>query len=158
VCSGNKVCTCPAGKKDCGGFCGECCQDSECPAGQACQQGTCSCASASELCFDGKDNDCDGLVDCDDPECDGALAGYTFGGYNPDAWWLDGLFVNGVCVMLAVYCSQTGPKGIAPPPGYIQDSSTPLECGFNGCGVGSSHSCQANFCKDCSGNCEKNCP
>ena len=35
----------------------------------------CSGASALELeCTDGADNDCDGLVDCEDPECCGGGA------------------------------------------------------------------------------------
>jgi hypothetical protein len=36
-------------------------------------QGT-LCCSVKELCYDGKDNDGDGLVDCADPECNGADA------------------------------------------------------------------------------------
>jgi hypothetical protein len=36
-------------------------------------QGT-LCCTVKELCYDGKDNDGDGLVDCADPECNGANA------------------------------------------------------------------------------------
>jgi hypothetical protein len=156
VCSGTKVCTCPGGKKDCGGFCGSCCQDSECSGTATCQAGECACPP--EQCFDGQDNDCDGKTDCDDPDCNGAFAGYFYAGYNPDAWWLDGNPVNGVCVMVGIYCSQTGPQGIAPPPGYTQDSSSSDDCGYNGCNTNGPHVCQANFCKGCPGNCSATCP
>ncbi len=60
------------------------CADSSCngktcgPHGNACANSSCTCsgnggtAQASEtMCFDGKDNDCDGLIDCDDPSCSG---------------------------------------------------------------------------------------
>ncbi|MBM4391998.1 MAG: hypothetical protein FJ090_12825, partial [Deltaproteobacteria bacterium] len=30
---------------------------------------TCSSGSGTEACLDGNDNDGDGLVDCDDPDC-----------------------------------------------------------------------------------------
>ena len=59
--------------------CVACLEDSQCGgATPRCdtRQGTCVCAkteSAESLCTDGKDNDCDGLVDCADPDC-GAYA------------------------------------------------------------------------------------
>src|SRR3989338_4405900 len=38
--------------------------------------GKCVAKTASEaLCSDGKDNDCDGLADCSDPDCAGSLSG-----------------------------------------------------------------------------------
>jgi hypothetical protein len=46
--------------------------------GQRCQARQCVCpgGSAPELdCRNGDDDDCDGLVDCDDPDCDTARCG-----------------------------------------------------------------------------------
>ncbi|MCS4039327.1 LamG domain-containing protein [Salinibacter ruber] len=42
------------------------------------------CCSVKELCYDGKDNDGDGLVDCADPECNGAGIGSPLDPFGPD--------------------------------------------------------------------------
>jgi hypothetical protein len=107
TCSGG-VCTCPGGQvkeTSCGdGLDNDCdglidCADPDCRAtsagayGQACATGTlvanarcdyfgaCVCpgGQAKETsCGDGLDNDCDGKVDCEDPDCAGQSCG-TFG-------------------------------------------------------------------------------
>ena len=43
----------------------ECRADADCPAGEVCRQGLCQvgCEPQAEVCGDGLDNDCDGLVD-----------------------------------------------------------------------------------------------
>jgi hypothetical protein len=42
------------------------------------------CCSVKELCYDGKDNDGDGLVDCADPECNGANIGSPLDPFGAD--------------------------------------------------------------------------
>jgi len=63
------------------------CDDASCdgrtcaPFGMECDGGTCECSGNSgspqsaETAIDGIDNDCDGLVDCDDPDADGVSCG-----------------------------------------------------------------------------------
>jgi len=68
-----------------------------------------------ELCYDGKDNDGDGLVDCADPECNGANHGGSLDPFNPNT------DTPQVCHP-AVSCPQTVHKGLE---GYWQfDNST----------------------------------
>jgi hypothetical protein len=53
------------------------CQSATCGAhGRSCSLGVCACSGNGALpegvettCYDGRDNDCDGLVDCQDPSC-----------------------------------------------------------------------------------------
>lgn len=89
-CSG-KIC----GSNGCGGSCGTCssattpqcnsggtqclCNSTSCAtlgAGYVCNgSGQCACSTGStENCFDGIDNNCDGLVDCADPQCGSGVA------------------------------------------------------------------------------------
>ncbi|WP_263808062.1 LamG-like jellyroll fold domain-containing protein [Salinibacter sp.] len=42
------------------------------------------CCTVKELCYDGKDNDGDGLVDCADPECNGANHGGSLDPFDPN--------------------------------------------------------------------------
>lgn len=91
-CAGG-ACVCPLvaercdlpGDEDCDGQ-ADCSDAVSCPAGSLCgaaglrcsDAGVCSCPSgqARELtCADGADNDCDGAVDCADPDCLGAACG-----------------------------------------------------------------------------------
>ena len=79
------ACVCPDGYTMCGdtcvdpetdnsncGMCGRACE-----ADQICTMGSCACARSGreENCDDGMDDDCDGLMDCDDDDCDGATRG-----------------------------------------------------------------------------------
>src|SRR5262249_44476243 len=50
------------------GICGRTCK-----ADEACTHGSCTCASGTResSCTDGIDNDCDGKIDCADPDCVG---------------------------------------------------------------------------------------
>jgi hypothetical protein len=97
-CSG-KVC----GSDGCGGSCGTCtsttypmcntggtacvCTNTSCPSPLACNGTSCYCPQGTtESCFDGVDNNCDGLVDCADPQCNGvgvcvptAPGGFSYG-------------------------------------------------------------------------------
>jgi len=54
--------------------------DSLCPAGFVCSppEGCVQCAAAESFCFNGRDDDCDGRQDCEDPDC-GAAAFCTTG-------------------------------------------------------------------------------
>src|SRR5207253_2715648 len=45
--------------------------------GGVCCGGTCTAGTESN-CTDGKDNDCDGLADCQDPDCAASTAGLTW--------------------------------------------------------------------------------
>jgi hypothetical protein len=47
-----------------------CCGDSICDSGESCANCGLDCTLGSELCSGGIDDDCDGFVDCDDPDCD----------------------------------------------------------------------------------------
>ena len=81
VCQGGG-CTCPPGYTRCAGRCvdpetdiencGLC--DRRCEADQVCSMGMCTCAASARetSCDDGMDDDCDGAIDCDDPDCMGA--------------------------------------------------------------------------------------
>lgn len=154
VCSSEQECVCPAGQKDCNGLCGYCCQDSECPSNHVCLQGVCVCGSSSEKnCFDGKDNDCDGFLDCEDSDCHAVQSSPIFN-YDSTAKWLDDIPVDGLCGMGIIYCSKKGPIAFSAPPGYMQGSNPP-PCSYNGC---NGSLCQVNFCKSCSGDCQNNCP
>jgi len=68
VCStGGWICTdVPAG-----GGGSYCCGDGFCDAGEDCTNCALDCAGPSEICGDGADNDCNGLIDCDDAACSG---------------------------------------------------------------------------------------
>jgi hypothetical protein len=55
------------------------------PNGQTCQAGACGCSgnggvgqTAETICTDGKDNDCDGLIDCQEAACAGQSCGTGF--------------------------------------------------------------------------------
>jgi len=59
---------------DCDGLVDEntgivCSSDSDCPAGYTCNEGFCVPEIVPEICNDFIDNDEDGLVDCEDPDC-----------------------------------------------------------------------------------------
>jgi len=75
-------CVCPEGYIECDGTCVDPESDAdhcgvcgrECAADEACSMGSCTCATGAreELCDDGEDDDCDGMIDCADSDCDGA--------------------------------------------------------------------------------------
>ncbi|MCS3860473.1 hypothetical protein GGP86_000221 [Salinibacter ruber] len=67
------------------------------------------CCTVKELCYDGKDNDGDGLVDCADPECNGADHGGSLDPFGADT-------TPEVCHP-AASCPQTVHKGLE---GYWQ--------------------------------------
>lgn len=49
-----------------------------CGVAGECAEGECGCPDGTTLetqCMDSKDNDCDGLLNCEDPDCDGANCG-----------------------------------------------------------------------------------
>jgi hypothetical protein len=85
-CRGGR-CQCPEGYIECGGecvdpetsslHCGVCMRT--CDADEFCGGGTCQCAGGSREtdCNDGDDEDCDGLIDCRDPDCIGETRGCT---------------------------------------------------------------------------------
>ena len=58
------------GGDGCGGSCGEC-------SGACDTRGSCWDCAESERCGDGLDDDCDGLVDCDDADCANDAACYV---------------------------------------------------------------------------------
>ncbi len=78
---GPPECACPDGYDACGGECIDTDSDPDncglcgfpCGPGLICNMGSCECASGAResACDDGIDDDCDGLVDCDDPDCGG---------------------------------------------------------------------------------------
>lgn len=76
------ACGCPDGYTRCGGACldpdtdrnncGVC--GRSCGSDQVCRGGTCTCPAGEREtdCADGVDDDCDSMVDCADPDCEGA--------------------------------------------------------------------------------------
>ena len=46
-----------------------CCGDEICDSGESCSNCALDCTLGAELCSGGVDEDCDGLVDCDDSDC-----------------------------------------------------------------------------------------
>ena len=81
VCRGG-ACQCPEGTMVCDGWCADINWDESncglcgrhCDTDQVCNMGSCTCLSGSREteCDDGTDDDCDGLVDCDDDDCVGS--------------------------------------------------------------------------------------
>lgn len=75
-------CVCPPGTEDCSGectdiqsavaHCGQC--NMACESDEICSASSCVCRTGTREtnCTDGQDDDCDGLVDCLDPDCEGA--------------------------------------------------------------------------------------
>lgn len=75
-------CVCAPGMQDCGGqctdtetairHCGQC--NLACENDEICGEGSCICRTGNREtnCTDGVDDDCDDLVDCEDPDCEGA--------------------------------------------------------------------------------------
>ena len=75
---------------------------------------------------------------------------------NPSAGQtLNGVPVNGVCVLSVYYCSASNtPFGQTPPTGYASVPSSPGGCDYNQCPGGTPpNNCQQNFCKDAQGVC-----
>ncbi len=54
-----------------------CCGDLVCDSGEGCGNCALDCAVGIEVCTGGADEDCDGLTDCNDPECAGDAACQT---------------------------------------------------------------------------------
>lgn len=56
-----------------------------CMFGANCVNGFCDCPGGDDEanCLDGADNDCDGLTDCEDPNCDGQKCGGGIGDLAP---------------------------------------------------------------------------
>jgi hypothetical protein len=81
---------CPAGYEICSGACIDVDSDPmncglcgfPCGAGLVCNMGSCECAAGANeaACDDGIDDDCDGMVDCDDPDCNGGTRSCTVAG------------------------------------------------------------------------------
>ena len=46
-----------------------CCGDNSCDPGEFCSNCALDCTLGAEVCTSGIDEDCDGLTDCDDPDC-----------------------------------------------------------------------------------------
>lgn len=75
------ACRCPDGHSECLGTCVNADTDPShcgicgraCAADEICSRGSCVCAGGSREseCNDTKDNDCDGRIDCGDPDCVG---------------------------------------------------------------------------------------
>lgn len=64
--------TCDEGIDACTG----CTGDDDCPNGQTCSAGTCTCPTGdTEICGSVGDEDCNGLSDCEDSACNGAVCG-----------------------------------------------------------------------------------
>jgi hypothetical protein len=81
-----------------GGFC---CGDLSCDAGESCSNCALDCTVGAEICSGGFDEDCDGLVDCDDSDCAGpppdpACEGCTLG-QKGDLCTTDGDCCSGKC-------------------------------------------------------------
>ncbi len=58
-----------------------CCGDNLCDSGESCANCRLDCDQGFEACSNGSDDDCDGLIDCNDPDCtnDAACQGGTGG-------------------------------------------------------------------------------
>jgi hypothetical protein len=62
-----KALACPAGQKPCRGSCISlliCCDDTDCPGGKTCQNGSCACPAGTKLCPDQVCRQC-----CESKEC-----------------------------------------------------------------------------------------
>jgi len=62
---------------DCSASCGPTCGDMSCDPGETSCNCPTDCGAAGSMessCSDGQDDDCDGLVDCDDADCTGTVA------------------------------------------------------------------------------------
>lgn len=86
ACAGDRMCVggscvCPPGLTECGGACVDTASDEAhcgmcnvaCDADELCTGGGCACRTGSResSCTNGVDDDCDDLVDCEDPDCEG---------------------------------------------------------------------------------------
>ncbi len=131
------------------------CADADCDGetcgahGRVCDHSTLSCVctgnggtpeTAESNCGDGYDNDCDGLVDCDDPDCDGDTCGGT--GYS-----------GMVCQYSTTSCVCSGNGGTPETTettcndGYDNDCDGVTDCADSDCEgkycIGTTHVCTA---------------
>jgi hypothetical protein len=124
----NSVCYAPLGS--CGGGDSGCSytpypDGTCCGYKMSCQGGTCGADTTPEDCTNGKDDDCDGLIDCQDPACAGQNCGSSF-----------------TCCIPRTNCPnfQTDPNNCG---------ACSITCGTGGCGAGCSggqYCCSAGQC------------
>ncbi|MEM9192586.1 MAG: hypothetical protein AAGF12_25650 [Myxococcota bacterium] len=100
------ACGCPEGYSECDGVCVDTNNDGNncgvcgrmCSGGDVCRGGTCTCGAGAreDQCENGVDDDCDLLVDCEDPDCMGAMRG-CMGVCGPGVETCDGAGMWGMC-------------------------------------------------------------